>query len=182
MDSTRNVALRMLQEVRPDIVLLDVRVENGKPTLGALIPSLPGKVVAIGVVEAAEDVVACAEAGIAGYVPREGSLCDLLNTIDRVAADELPCPPRIAASLANRLAALSTHGSDGPAAAQLTNREREVLRLINDGLANKEIASRLSIELSTVKNHVHNILEKLGTHRRGEAAAKFRSEAAGSRT
>ncbi|WP_328520474.1 response regulator transcription factor [Kribbella sp. NBC_00359] len=60
-------------------------------------------------------------------------------------------------------------------ATQLTAREREILGLIDDGLSNKEIAGRLCIELSTVKNHVHNILAKLGARRRTEAAAKARS-------
>jgi DNA-binding NarL/FixJ family response regulator len=56
----------------------------------------------------------------------------------------------------------------------LTAREREILRLIDDGCSNKEIAQRLSIEVTTVKNHVHHILEKLGVRRRAEAAAALR--------
>jgi DNA-binding NarL/FixJ family response regulator len=57
----------------------------------------------------------------------------------------------------------------------LTSRELEVVDLIDRGLSNKEIASRLSIEVPTVKNHVHNILEKLGVHRRADAAARMRA-------
>jgi DNA-binding NarL/FixJ family response regulator len=58
---------------------------------------------------------------------------------------------------------------------RLTPREREILRLLEEGLANKEIAQRLGIEVATVKNHVHNILEKCQVHRRGEAAARMRA-------
>ena len=58
--------------------------------------------------------------------------------------------------------------------ADLTRRERQIVGLIDQGLSNKEIASRLCIELPTVKNHVHNILEKLHVRRRGEAVARIR--------
>jgi DNA-binding NarL/FixJ family response regulator len=60
------------------------------------------------------------------------------------------------------------------ASASLTGREAEIAELVADGLSNKAIASVLSIELATVKNHVHSVLEKLGVHSRGEAAAKLR--------
>jgi two-component system, NarL family, nitrate/nitrite response regulator NarL len=63
----------------------------------------------------------------------------------------------------------------------LTSREQEILALIDDGMSNKEIARRLTIEVRTVKNHVHNLLEKLQVHRRGEAAALVRSRV-GTRT
>ena len=58
--------------------------------------------------------------------------------------------------------------------ARLTRRETEIVQLIDQGLSNKEIAQRLGIDIYTVKNHVHNILEKLRVHRRGEAAARMR--------
>jgi two-component system nitrate/nitrite response regulator NarL len=61
-----------------------------------------------------------------------------------------------------------------PGASRLTVREREILGLIDDGMSNKEIARKLCIEVRTVKNHVHNLLEKLSVHRRGEAAALLR--------
>jgi len=64
-----------------------------------------------------------------------------------------------------------------PEYANLTARERQVLRLIDSGLSNKEIAQQLRIELATVKNHVHNILEKLQVRRRGAAAAVLRETA-----
>src|SRR5881296_1366294 len=89
------------------------------------------------------------------------------------------CSPRVAACLLRRVAALAAgHGGDLPRA-QLTNREREIVRLIDNGLSNKEIARALGIEVATVKNHVHNILEKLQVHRRGEAAARVRGTSRG---
>ena len=80
----------------------------------------------------------------------------------------------MAASLLRRVAALAAvHGGELPRG-RLTSREREIVRLIDQGLSNKEIARDLGIEVATVKNHVHNILEKLQVHRRGEAAARVR--------
>jgi two-component system nitrate/nitrite response regulator NarL len=174
VESRRELVRGRLRALQPDIIVADVRMEDAPRALQAT-TALPGKVVAIGIAEVEQDVVACAEAGIAGYVPRNGTLCDLLATIESVAADEMPCHPRIAASLARRVAELASDRAAGHGPAQLTLREEEIVKLIDDGLSNKEIARRLSIEPSTVKNHVHNILEKLGTHRRGEAAARFRN-------
>jgi DNA-binding NarL/FixJ family response regulator len=86
---------------------------------------------------------------------------------------ELACSPRLAAILFRHVAALAR--DQGSAQSRLlTPREREILELIDGGLMNKEIASALSIELTTVKNHVHHILEKLGVTRRAAAAAKVR--------
>jgi len=85
------------------------------------------------------------------------------------------CSPRVAGALLRRIAALATDGRSDRVPAHLTNREREIMGLIDEGLSNKEIAKRLRIEVATVKNHVHNILEKLQVHRRGEAAARVRA-------
>src|SRR5439155_827652 len=110
---------------------------------------------------------------------REASIDDLVTVIESVARGEAICSPRVAAGLLRRVAALAAgHGGDLPRA-QLTNREREIVRLIDNGLSNKEIARALGIEVATVKNHVHNILEKLQVHRRGEAAARVRGTSRG---
>jgi DNA-binding NarL/FixJ family response regulator len=79
------------------------------------------------------------------------------------------------AALLRRVATLAD-GHDGARGAGLTAREHEIMELVEQGLSNKEIASALRIELPTVKNHVHNILEKLRVTRRGEAAAKLRTD------
>ena len=88
---------------------------------------------------------------------------------------EAACSPRVAAALLRRVADRGARARrlDGEFA-PLTSRERQIVALIDEGLSNKEIAARLCIELSTVKNHVHNLLEKLGARGRGEAAARVR--------
>jgi two-component system, NarL family, nitrate/nitrite response regulator NarL len=135
----------------------------------------PAKVLLLGVPETAGPVIACAEAGVAGYLPDDSSFDDLVAAIESVACGETLCPPRVVASLFSRLAALAARRlPTGPR--QLTRREMQVLDLIEQGLSNKEIAQYLCIELQTVKNHVHNILRKLDVHRRDEAVARASGE------
>src|SRR5437773_985410 len=94
-----------------------------------------------------------------------------------VAASGRLYPEGLAASLLRRVATLAAEQAPVSAAERLTSREREIVRLIDDGLSNKQIAGELHIELPTVKNHVHNILEKLQVQRRSEAAARVRESA-----
>jgi DNA-binding NarL/FixJ family response regulator len=100
--------------------------------------------------------------------------------------DELTCSPRAAASLYRQVATLSQLGAgilgegDGQVdAVQLSRRELQIAELIDRGLTNKEIGRQLGIEAATVKNHIHNMCEKLKVHRRGEAAARVRAIARG---
>jgi two-component system, NarL family, nitrate/nitrite response regulator NarL len=127
-------------------------------------------VVALGVSEDPDEVLECAEAGVAGYVSRRATVEDLVKTIEGVERGELCCSPRMAAEMFHRVAALAA----GQAAARLfplTVREQAIVQLISRGLSNKEIAHALSIEVATVKTHVHHILEKLGVPRRAAVAA-----------
>jgi DNA-binding NarL/FixJ family response regulator len=140
--------------------------------LVAAIPEV--KVVAFAVPETESDIIACAEAGVAACVTREASFGELVATIERVGSGESLCSPQVAAVLLRRVATLAAARSVEPASA-LTGREREILDLIDEGLSNKQIAQRLCIELPTVKNHVHNLLEKLDVQSRYEAAALMRN-------
>lgn len=165
-------ALAQLRDHLPDVVLLDMAMNESRAAVRAIRELAPDvKVVALSVAETEGDVCACAEAGVAGYVPRHASLADLMATLESAARGEALFSPRMAASLLRRVAALAATQPAGSAQMRLTPREREILRLLDEGLANKDIAQRLGIEVATVKNHVHNILEKLHVHRRGEAAA-----------
>ena len=161
--------------VSPDVVLLDVATLDCLPAVRMIASSLPEtKVIAIAVPETEEHVVACAEEGISGYAPREASLAELVAVIGSVSRGEAPCSPRITAVLLRRLAAASTQSRPGRTSARLTRRESEILRLIEEGMSNKEIAHALCIEVTTVKNHVHRILDKLHVRRRAQAAARLR--------
>lgn len=167
-------ALTGMADWRPDVVLLDAASAGGLAGACPIVESFPdAKVVALGLANAEGDVIACAEAGLAGYVLREASVEDLVAAVESAARGELCCSPGVAGALLRRLARLAGGrplGEDG----RLTRRELEIVAMIDDGLSNKEIASRLHIEVATVKNHVHHLIEKLGVRRRGEAAAKLR--------
>jgi two-component system nitrate/nitrite response regulator NarL len=173
--ANREESLDRIRELQPDLVLVQMAMPESLATLRTIVDTSPSvRVVAIGVTESEREVIACAEAGISGYLLRDGSLHDLVATIQSVARGETLCSPRIAATLLRRLAALATERQSWKMQAHLTPRELEIVQCIDLGLSNKEIAQRLSIEVRTVKNHVHNILEKLQVHRRGEAAARMR--------
>ena len=141
--------------------------------LGRIARASRAAVVALGVPEAEEDVVALAEAGVFGFVERDATLDEVVADVESAARGDPSCPPRVAAALLNRLTLLAQRATE-PTDSTLTARERQVVELIDDGLSNKEIAQRLHIEVATVKNHVHNILEKLQVSRRGEAGARLR--------
>jgi len=163
--------LDQIAALHPDVLLLDLAVRDSLeiPTKAReIFPELP--VVAFAVGELERDVLACAEAGISGYVPHDGTAEDLVATVRRAQKGELVCSPRIAALLFSRMATLTRGRLQHFADACLTRREREIAVLIARNLPNKEIARHLRLGPTTVKNHVHNILQKLNVHRRGDVA------------
>jgi two-component system, NarL family, nitrate/nitrite response regulator NarL len=167
-------ALARAFQDEPHVALLDVTLEVGLTLVGQLRATASGpKSVVIGVSENEAEVVAWAEAGVAGYVTMDDSLDDLIATIASVVCGEMLCSPRISAALLSRVQALAYSGA-AISLGTLTARETEVVNLLAEGLSNKEIALCLSIALPTVKSHVHSILEKLGVRRRGEAVARLR--------
>ena len=173
--SAGEAAVVQASELLPDVVLLDMAMPGGISTVARLEASTPGvKVIALGVGEDDAEVIACAEAGVLGFVTREQSLAELRATILSVARGENLCSPQVAATLLRRVRTLGAARAV-ERDAHLTARQLEILALIEGGLSNKEIARRLRIELPTVKNHVHNILDKLGVGRRADALATLKA-------
>ena len=161
---------------QPDSVILDVGGVESFATARLLRISLPTiSVVAFAVTETQHLILSCAEAGIAGYVGRDGSEQDIVDAVECALRGELYCSKRVAGILSRHIAAVSAQSSPLDRHPALTEREHQVLNLIVEGMSNKEIGRALQICDATVKNHVHNILHKLHVHRRGEAAARFRS-------
>jgi DNA-binding NarL/FixJ family response regulator len=255
--------------LHPDVILFDAARRDSVEFLKDLVASAPdSKVVAFGVKETDEEILALAAAGTAGYVCNSAESSDVVKVLEQVMCDELTCSPRAAASLYRRVAALSRgdtdpvgngsvhssdtgngsggshssdtgngsgggHGSDTGSGSggshssdtggdsgsshssdtgggsgsshssdtgggsgsrrgndagtandnghsngnglPLSRRELQIAHLIDCGLTNKQIGRELGIEAATVKNHVHNLCEKLDVHRRGEAAARIRA-------
>lgn len=166
-------ALARIRQLKPQIVLLDMADAESHAMareFGNLTPQI--RVVALGVTDVEGDVLACAEAGVAEYVPREGSVEDLIAAVKSAACGEVHCSPQQAGSLWRRLATLAANQQLAPAA-ELTRREREIVGLIDHDFSNKQIARQLGIEVATVKNHVHNLLDKLHVTTRAQAAARI---------
>jgi len=131
------------------------------------------RIVAVGVRETASEVLACAAAGMDGYVPMDAGLGDMVAAIENAVRGELACSPKVAASLYHSVG--FPDFSRAVIANHLTPRELQVADLINRGCPTKEIAWRLGVQPCTAKNHVRNILHKLQVRRRGQAVAKLRT-------
>ena len=168
--------IERLRDFCPDVVLLNMATVGSLGIVGAVVGAEgAARVVAIGVSGSEDEVIALAEAGVAGYLLRGASRADLAMTMQSLARGESLCPPQISAALLRRVASMAAERRSLAAGSHLTAREHQVLRLIDQGLSNRQIGQHLGIEVRTVKNHVHNILEKLHVHRRGEAAARMRA-------
>jgi two-component system, NarL family, nitrate/nitrite response regulator NarL len=172
-------ALASMVDLHPDVVLLDSSLVDSSALPRRMREALPQlKIVAFAVSDADHEVIACAEAGISAFVAREGSAEDLVAAVHQAMRGELVCSPRVTALLLNRLASLSAERATSIPIDTLTQREKEIIPLVERGLSNKEIARQLRVGAATVKNHIHNILEKLQVRRRGEVAARLRADSA----
>jgi two-component system nitrate/nitrite response regulator NarL len=158
-----------LMQSPPDVLLLDMGAPDSYDTARALerdVPDVP--TVALGIGNSESERLRCAEVGIIGYVSDNAPASELVQVIERAARGEALCSPKLAGQLVRKLAALARDRDTEPLRGELTRREREVVALIEQDCSNKEIAQRLGIEVATVKNHVHNLLEKLSVRRRSE--------------
>ena len=170
--SSISEALARVAALHPVVILLDMATRDSVAGIRALADAAPrSKIIAFAVDEQAADIPSYAEAGIAGYVPCDASIDDLAATIECVTRDEALCSPRVAGALFRRIATLAAGRPVRFQASALSQREHEILALIRGGCSNKDIARTLTIEVATVKNHVHNLLTKLKVSTRAEAAA-----------
>jgi DNA-binding NarL/FixJ family response regulator len=169
--------LTALEEGTPHIVLLSTSTKDSAALLKTIVASSPdAKVIAMGVSENDEPtIVACAEAGVTAYHLRSESFNDLLLMIRNIRHGDTGCPPRVGAILLRRLSILAAERQPEPEELVLTAREIQILRMLEKGLSNRDIADQLCIALHTVKNHVHSVLGKLGVSSRAQAVAVSRS-------
>jgi two-component system, NarL family, nitrate/nitrite response regulator NarL len=166
-----------ITHAEPDVVLVDVGdTDTDTVSAARLIKSAsPGaKLVAFGLDEIDDRVFACAAAGFSGYVPRESGADDLYRALMDTMEGRMHCAPHISAAMFNRLAGLLQEPAPPGSLPSLTSRENEILALVDRGRSNKEIARDLAISSATVKNHMHDILQRLQVSRRGQAVARLR--------
>jgi DNA-binding NarL/FixJ family response regulator len=168
-------ALEQVLRLRPDVVLLDVRmpVVDGIAACASIKDASPeARVVMLSVSEDETDLYAAIRCGASGYLLKEIRVDEVARAVRAVHGGQSLISPRMAGKLMDEFAALARRAEETPrltSAPRLTERELEVLRLVAEGLNNGEIAKRLFISQNTVKNHVRNILEKLQLHSRMEA-------------
>jgi DNA-binding NarL/FixJ family response regulator len=174
--ATRAEAEEGVAKLQPDVLLLDMSLDQCVE-IGSAIRAVAPTIAMVAFAAASDEAeqLACVEAGVTGFVPRDGGVRELIDAVVSVVRGEAFCSPQVVASTFRRLAALSAAGRAVESPLQpMSAREKQVVELIDDGLSNKEIAQRLHIGIPTVKNHVHNILDKLQVARRGEVAARLR--------
>jgi two-component system nitrate/nitrite response regulator NarL len=162
-------------DVPPDIVLLDMSSPESASAARLLSESHDLRVVALTVPNREDALLACVELGVSGFVTVDASVEELVSVVETAARGEMLFSASFAAALLRRAADLSRRVETPEEELPLTAREREIVRLIAEGLSNKQIAQRLGIHLPTVKNHVQHILEKLGVHSRLEAVVRLRA-------
>jgi two-component system, NarL family, nitrate/nitrite response regulator NarL len=171
-------AMQIVREKEIDVALVSTRLpDQGALQLTRSITELTPstRVLALGLTEEKQHVLRYVEAGATGYVLKDDSLEGLIETIRAAQDGKAIVSPKIAAAIMERLTTLARLFSDVENSvgetSELTSRELEILGLVGEGKTNQQIAEKLVIEVGTVKNHIHNILEKLHVSSRGEAAA-----------
>lgn len=168
-------ALQMIPEVRPDVVLLDMRMPNmsGLDVLNAMKDreGMP-PVIILTTFDDDQLVLAGMKAGAKGYLLKDVSLEQLVDAVKTVAGGGSLVAPVVTQRLLSGLKNMQNDFASLDRPDPLTDRETEILRLMASGYSNKEIANSLGVAEGTVKNHVSNILSKLGVRDRTRAVLK----------
>jgi len=156
------------------VLLADASTEDVIPLVRETCFETPAHCLVFGLRRDAAQVAAFAEAGAIGLTLRDADLSEIGRALDAVSRGECQCSPWVASALLH-LMARSGRKPARISTGTFTAREGEIVRLLDAGHSNKEIARALSIELATAKNHVHNILRKLNVSSRAKAVAELRS-------
>ncbi len=168
---TGHEAIRRAQELRPDIILMDIALPDilGIEATRCIKKDLPKTaVLALTMHENEEYFFEMLNAGASGYLPKKVAPTELLSAIRIIAGGGVYLYPSLAKTLVQDYLKRADVGDEKAAYDGLTEREREVVKLIADGLSNQEVADRLVISVKTVERHRANILAKLGLHSRTE--------------
>ena len=163
-------AVRAIEAHRPDVVLLDVHMPGGGgvEVLRRIGTRIPTTFLALSVSDAAEDVIGVIRAGARGYVTKNISGAELVAALQRVAGGDAVFSPRLAGFVLDAFAGSFEIAEVDEDLDRLTEREREVMRLIARGYAYKEVAKELFISIKTVETHVSAVLRKLQLSSRHE--------------
>lgn len=165
--------LDQTKQSSPDVILLDLPANDPHLIRSLKVHAHGALIIALGVDDHPGTILELIEAGISSYVPRNASVRDLTHAIEDVLEGGSVCDPLLVKALIGRVQTLAadSQSNSGP---YLTPREIQIATRLKEGWSNQEIADDLCIQPTTVRNHVHSILEKLRVHRRAEAAVLLR--------
>lgn len=170
-----------IHRLKPDVILLDLglRSQNSLRMVEVVKKEFPeARVIVMDLVPVQGDILQFVKAGASGFILKDASMDEFLNTIRSVASGEKILPNHLTHSLFSQIIefAIKKGRTKLKDAVRMTKREKQVIELISDALTNNEISARLNISAFTVKSHVHNILEKLALHSRLEIANYSRTD------
>lgn len=164
-----------IKQLKPNVVLLDLglRNQNSLHVVEIVKRDFPeAKIIVMDLAPVQADILLYVKAGANGFILKDASLKDFLITIRSVADGSTVLPPTLVDSLFSQIVefAIKKDKSKLKESVMMTKREREVIKLLSEGMSNKEIGQKIQISTYTVKSHIHNIMEKLALHTRLEIA------------
>jgi DNA-binding NarL/FixJ family response regulator len=165
-------AVRLVRETQPDVVLMDIRMpvlDGIRATAKILLAPAPPRVLILTTFDLDEYVVEALREGACGYLLKDVEPDELVAAVRAAAAGELPLAPAVMRRIVTSYVERGPR-PDGSALDRLSERERQVLGLLGDGLSNAEISAKLVVSLPTTKTHVASILAKLDLRDRVQAA------------
>lgn len=180
--ASSNDARKLAQE-EPEIILMDISMPGGGMNAARdILAEQPGlKVALLTVSEAISDLVEALQLGVRGYILKGVGSRSLAEILHRIASGEIYVAPVLSARLVADLESRIAKDSGSNLLHRLTRREDQILRLVGNGLSNKEVAMRLSLHEKTVKHHMTKVFAKLGVRNRTEAAMIMHEMSAGAR-
>lgn len=173
--STENI-MEQISTLKPDILLLDIdlRGQNSLQLIKQIMAQFKeAKIIGMNLIQLQTDVLDFVQAGVSGFILKDADNIHFIKTIKKVNRGLKVLPPPLIGSLFNQITESERTVNKKTMLnhlVRMTARERQVMKLVSDGLTNKEIAQKLNVALYTAKSHVHNILEKLSLSTRAQIA------------
>lgn len=168
-----------IRESKPDVILIDFHLQskNSLHTVKAINKNFHDiKLLLINYIPAQEDLLKFMQAGISGFILKNAAVKEILTAIRLVAKGDVVLPTNLTGSLFSQIKKYTNNNHERSRNIEtliITKRERQIIKLIAEGMSNKEIEEKLNLSLNTVKSHIHNILGKLELQTRSQIVKYF---------